>query len=108
MKIAHCLIALIVAISRRRKSVTERKTAAMFFFHVASGKLVANSRWRTDGRGERTPCRRKDEGSLKIFSEFQSALELNDAISTRWRTRLSDRRRRRSISGNLELGWDRS
>lgn len=51
---------------------------------------------------------RQDEESLEVFVEFQKRVEtLNDAISTRWRTRLSDRRRRRSISGNLELGLDR-
>lgn len=46
-------------------------------------------------------------GVSKISKNFKAETGNSTMRSTRWRTRLSDRRRRRSISGNLELGWNR-
>lgn len=93
MKIAHCLIVAIF-------SKTLPKTAVVLF-------LLSCRRTRV---GEQPDIENTFDKWLGEFPGFPriSKLKRNSTMrSTRWRTRLSDRRRRRSISGNLELGWDR-
>lgn len=106
MKITHCLTP-IVAIPRRRKSVAERKTAVPLA--VRGSFFPSCSVWKTSGELALENGMSDEHLGYGSFERFPriSMLKRNSTRSTRWRTRLSDRRRRRSISGNLELGWDR-
>lgn len=61
--------------------------------------------WWSEGRGQ---------GNLEVIERMtfdqQASFEARSwttTRSTRWRTRLPDRHRRRFINGNLELGWNR-
>lgn len=110
------------ALSTRREtqetsSLPSGRKQRCVFFTQRPGKLLENTSASRIGENGEHFGDRKDE--VREIPRSSNGLTFDRQASfgarswnlttrlTRWRTRLPDRHRRRSINGNLELGWNR-